>query len=64
MIDVANESKQIYKSNNVNFIKGTLDELKLNKQFDIIIFSNVIHLLTNLDTVLNLALQKLKRHDI
>jgi 2-polyprenyl-3-methyl-5-hydroxy-6-metoxy-1,4-benzoquinol methylase len=48
MIDVANNSKKIYNTDNVVFIKGTLDDTCLDQKFDIIIFSNILHLYPNL----------------
>lgn len=64
MIDVANRSKTLYKSTNVTFIKGIFSDLCSDVNFNVIIMSNLLHIVNNFNYIMEKALSLLKQNGI
>jgi 2-polyprenyl-3-methyl-5-hydroxy-6-metoxy-1,4-benzoquinol methylase len=64
MINAANEANELYKINNVKFINEKI--ININKKYDIIIISNVLHLISGvgLELMLEKAFKLLKENGV
>ena len=64
MINAANEANKLYKINNVKFINEKI--ININKKYDIIIISNVLHLVLGLglELMLEKAFKLLKENGV
>jgi 2-polyprenyl-3-methyl-5-hydroxy-6-metoxy-1,4-benzoquinol methylase len=64
MINAANEANELYKMNNVKFINEKI--INIDKKYDIIIISNVLHLISGvgLELMLDKAFKLLKENGV